>query len=158
MGKEETSDFAGDSTAGFAERCSREIVELHQFFEAWLGGRLPKNKKSFSRFTDATAPSMMLVSTGGTLLSYDQLVAWIYDADGSEPGFRLWVEQIETRQVVDSIALMVYEEWQDRSTGRNVRQSTALFEQWEGAPNGVRWLHVHETTMPQANEERTQAA
>ncbi len=100
MEEEQTSDLAGSSTADFAKRCSREIIELHQFFEAWLGGRLPKNKKTFGRFTDATAPSMMLVSTDGTLLGYDQLVEWIYDAHGSEPRFRLWVEQIEARQVV----------------------------------------------------------
>lgn len=136
-----------DLEESFAARCRREIVELHQFFEEWLSGKLPMDKRTFSRFTDATAPSMMMVSTEGGLLGYDQLVDWIYNAHGSEPGFALWVEKIETRGVFDSVALMTYEEWQDRARGRNVRQSTALFEEWQDAPNGVRWLHVHETAL-----------
>ena len=132
---------------GIAEQCRREVIELHAFFEGWIGGVLPEDEKTFARFTDAIGPSMMLVSTDGQLLSHDRLITWIRKAHGSEPDFRLWVENIQIQQVIGGIVLVVYEEWQDRAAGQNGRQSTALFEEHRTAPNGVRWLHVHETRL-----------
>ncbi len=142
---QQSADFTDTTAADFAECCRREIVELHQFFEDWISGKLPKDKKTFTRFIDATAPGMMLVSTDGQVLDYDQLVDWIYNAHGSEPEFALWVEVIEPHGIFDSVALLTYQEWQERTGGRNVRRSTVLFEKNQDAPNGVRWLHVHET-------------
>ncbi len=144
---QQSAEFADRTDDDFVGRCRREIVELHQFFEDWLSGKVPKDKKTFARFTDATALSMNLVSTDGQIFGHAQLVDWIYNAHGSEPGFALWVEAIEPRGAFDSVALLTYEEWQDRTTGRTVRQSTVLFEKDQNAPNGVRWLHVHETYM-----------
>jgi hypothetical protein len=88
---------------------------------------------------------MMLITTGGKILGHEQLIDWIYNAHGSEPGFALWVEAISLRGTFGSMALLTYKEWQGRTEGRNVRMSTALFEEYPDAPNGVRWLHVHES-------------
>lgn len=38
-----------------------------------------------------------------------------------------------------------YEEWQDTGQGERGRISSVLFRRRERAPNGVEWLHVHET-------------
>ena len=138
------------------EQCRREVIELHAFFQGWLGGVLPEDEETFARFTDAIGPEMMLVSTDGQLLSHDSLVAWIQHAYGSEPGFRLWVENIQVRKAIGGVAVVLYEEWQDRAAGRNVRQSTALFEVHKAAPNGVRWLHVHETRLDEGTVKRQQ--
>jgi hypothetical protein len=145
-----TQQFAesvGHEPNDFFERCNREIVELHQFFENWLSGKLAKHELAFARFTTAIAPSMTLITTEGKILGYEQLVDWIDSAHGSEPGFALWVEEIALRGTFGPVALLTYEEWQDRTEGRNVRLTTVLFEEYLDAPNGVRWLHVHESSM-----------
>ena len=45
-------------------------------------------------------------------------------------------------------ALVMYEEWHSLKGEESARLSTVLFEKRAGAPNGVAWLHVHETWLP----------
>ena len=45
------------------------------------------------------------------------------------------------------ITLVTYEEWQDEGSGERGRISSALFRSRVGTPNGLEWLHVHETWL-----------
>ena len=47
--------------------------------------------------------------------------------------------------IIDELALATYEEWQEIDGKINARLSTVLLRAKADAPNGVEWLHVHET-------------
>jgi hypothetical protein len=63
--------------------------------------------------------------------------------------FRIWIEQPAARRLSGDLWLVTYEEWQNDGVGQiNGRLSSALFTARAGMPNGVAWLHVHETWLP----------
>ena len=66
-----------------------------------------------------------------------------------EPAGRIWIENISARPIAGGQALVVYEEWQDSGDGPRGRLSTALLKTQENSPNGLEWLHVHETWLPE---------
>jgi hypothetical protein len=131
----------------FAETCTREVIELHLFFEGWLGGSLPATEEVFARFVDATAPDFILIGPEGTIATAEQTAAWIRAAHGTRQGFRLWTDEHLLRAAGDDWALMTYREWQTREGATTVRLSTALFCVDPAAPRGLRWQHVHETWL-----------
>jgi hypothetical protein len=126
-----------------------EIVELHNFFIAWLGGELPKTSEIFARFSAATAPGFALISPSGQLTERDALVQGLYEGHASRPKLQIWIERPALRVREGALSLVTYEEWQ-REAGRvTARQSSALFIEAPEAPNGLAWLHVHETWLPE---------
>jgi len=125
-----------------------EIEELHRFFVAWFLGELPRTAENFARFTHATAPGFTLISPGGAMIDYAVAVEWIENAHGSRSNFNIWTENFRLHQHLDEIAIVTYEEWQETADGVTSRLSTAVFADDVTAPNGVRWLHVHETWLP----------
>ena len=128
-------------------QCAREIEELHAFFVAWFTGAIPQTVTNFTRFTGVIASDFALISPGGALLERAALVAWIQNAYGSRAGFKIWIENFHLRRQLDGAAVVTYEEWQETADGVTARLSTAVFLADAHTPNGVRWLHVHETWM-----------
>jgi hypothetical protein len=49
--------------------------------------------------------------------------------------------------------LATYEEWQVIEGETRGRLSTALFRNREGTPNGIEWVHLHETWMSDSKSE-----
>jgi hypothetical protein len=138
----------------------REVVALHEFFEAWLRDDDPDG---FDRVADALAPGFHIVSPDGTVRGYDALVASLRAGRGSQPpGFAIEVRDVRVRDVTphEESCLVTYEEWQRGRTGDGDgdgdgdawtgRLSTALFGRAPDAPGGVEWRHVHETWLPDA--------
>lgn len=123
----------------------REVIDLHDFFEAWLGGALPENDAEFSRFTAATAPDFTLISTEGEEMAYDAVSTWIRQAHHTRPGFRLWTTDHRIRYSDEQNVLVTYAEWQERDGVTTRRISSAWFTASSAAPNGFLWRHVHET-------------
>ena len=64
------------------------------------------------------------------------------------PPFRIWIEGFQLRLVSGNLALATYEEWQEVEGQVTARLSSALFQRKENTPNGLVWLHVHETRLP----------
>lgn len=126
----------------------REIEGLHRFFVAWFRGELARTPEIFARFTAATAPGFTLISPDGGLIDRAAAIDWIENAHGSRTDFDIWIEDFRLHQQHDKIAVVTYEEWQRTETGVTARLSTALFAHDGLAPNGVVWLHVHETWLP----------
>lgn len=126
-----------------------EIVELHAFFEGWLGGTLPATDAAYARVVDTMAPEFAIVTPGGELLLREQLLAQIRGAHGSRPGWRIWIERPALRLAFGGVTVATYEEWQRYGDGAvSARLSTAIFRAQAGAPHGLAWLHVHETWLP----------
>jgi hypothetical protein len=130
---------------------AREIEELHQFFQDWFTGAIPQTETHFARVTAALTPGFILISPNGSLAEYATVIEWLRNGYGTRPGFRLWTDQIAVRQANADLMLVTYREWQQRDQATNARLSSALFQTWADAPNGVQWLHVHETWLPSSS-------
>ena len=127
------------------QQCAREIKELHAFFVAWFTGAIPRTDANFARFIGAITLDFALISPGGALLEREALVTWVWDAHGSRSRFKIWIENFHLRRQLGGMAVATYEEWQETDDGVTARLSTAVFLADARTPNGVRWLHVHET-------------
>lgn len=126
----------------------REIVELHDFFAQWFGGRLPATDAAFARFADTMTPEFTIIAPTGTLLGRAELLPRLRAAHGSSPGCQIWIERPALRATHGDVIVATYEEWQ-RHAGRaaTARLSTVVFRAQPATPNGLVWLHVHETWL-----------
>jgi hypothetical protein len=132
-----------------------EIVELHDFFQEWLGGALPATDAAYARLVDTQAPEFMIVTPGGERILREPLLAQLRAAHGSRPGWRMWIENAELRCAQGGLTVATYEEWQRHADGTvTARLSTVVFRERPGTPNGLAWLHVHETWLPEAAQRR----
>lgn len=134
------------------DRVTREIVELHQFFEDWFVGRLPKTSEAFARFSNHMAEDFRIIPPSGAIIPLEELSKNLWDAHGNTGvEFQIWVENIQVYTQA-SFVYATYEEWQWRDNETTIRLSTAIFQEHEGAVNRLQWLHVHETwTKPKEN-------
>lgn len=123
----------------------REIIDLHDFFQAWLTAALPNEEAAFARFSSVTAPDFTLISPDGQQLDSAAVTAWIRAAHGSRPGFRLWTTDHTVCYEDHRCVLATYLEWQRRADATTCRISSVFFCADAGAPNGLLWQHVHET-------------
>lgn len=128
-----------------ADQVNREIVELHQFFEAWLAGNSPNSDDGFRRFEDVLAVDFTIVTPDGTELDRDTLVNSLRQAHGARPSLKIWVEGIQLLRHESPILMARYEECQVSLESSTRRISTVLFQKSAASPNGLTWLRVHET-------------
>lgn len=132
-----------------------EIVELHDFFQGWLGGTLPATDEAYARLVDTQASEFVIVTPGGERIPGPALLLQLRSAHGSRPGWRMWIENAELRFAQGGLTVATYEEWQQRADGTVTgRLSTVVFRDQPDTPNGLIWLHVHETWLPEAVQKR----
>jgi len=130
-------------------RCGSEIHELHQFFEDWFTARLDATEESFRRFADVLADGFEIVSPEGRKLDRDEILSAVRGTHGMHAAvpFRIWVDDVVTRDLGGGLLLATYEEWQSVGQRTRGRLSTAIFRPREGAPHGLEWVHVHEVWL-----------
>ena len=126
----------------------REIIELHDFFEAWLGGTLSDTSENFARFVNVMGASFNIIGPDGSMTAHESLTERLRSAHGARPGLKIWIENIHLCQQHGDLILATYEEWQEHGGETKARLSSVLFRAKPGAPNGLEWLHVHETWLP----------
>ncbi|MFW2381140.1 MAG: DUF4440 domain-containing protein [Acidimicrobiales bacterium] len=120
-----------------------EIEALHVEFERWFNGE----SGSLDRVERVLAKDFTMIPPSGETVERADLIAGLKKAHGA-------VElSIEIRNPIVRWSgaeglLVSYEEWQHTPDKMNGRQSTALFVSDADAPNGLRWVHVQETWMP----------
>jgi len=136
---------------GIEEACHREIVDLHRFFEAWFRGEMSPGQAGFARFRRAMAERFLLVTADGERRDLASLTDELFAAHGnylvSSPPFRIRLRDVEIRAAAPDCAVATYEEWHDVFGASRGRLCTAVFRASEAAPNGVEWLHLHETRL-----------
>ena len=140
---------------GVEARCRREVDELHAFFVRWFTGAVPRTREELARFTDAMHAEMEMVTAGGdrhTLASLAETIDCAHGCmEGSRAGFAIAVRNVRVLRSLGAGAershLVSYEEWQTVGAAETARVSTALFREQGGAPNGLAWLHLHETYL-----------
>lgn len=132
--------------------CRAEIVGLHDFFERWFEGRLPDEDDAFARVADALAEGFELIDPDGSRRDREEILVSIRSGHGSHAAsgrsFGIRIENVEARALGEGLALATYEEWQSVDGEENGRVSSALFGSDPDAPDGVAWLHLHETRLP----------
>jgi len=137
------------------ERCRAEVEQLHAFFVGWLGGTIESDPGTFSRLDDVLAVEFEMISPDGELITREQMKAGLMPAYGVHAGltrpFRIRITDYHGRSLSRDLHLATYEEWQLIDGETRGRLSTAVFRNRKGTPNGVEWVHLHETWMPKSN-------
>jgi hypothetical protein len=135
------------------ERCRAEVVELHQFLEAWSNAELPPTDEAFARFGGVLAASFLIIDPDGSMIGRQPIVDAIRGAHGrwrATPG-RIRIENYRLHHAAGGLALATYEEWHDLPAAPEKtvgRLSSVLFGPNDSAPNGLEWLHLHEAWIP----------
>ncbi len=128
-----------------------EIEDLHVFFVDWFTGAAPKEQLE-TRFGRAMDADVLFVSPDGVRLSCADLMTGIAEAHGANPGFRIAIRDVKMQREIGDLVLATYTEWQRGAarSGRadNGRLTTVLMTR--NPPH--RWLHVHETWLPEAEQ------
>jgi len=135
-----------------ARAAVRETEDFHAFLRDWLVGALPRTPAAFARMSGVMAPDLRVISPLGTttelpalLTEFEGLHGALADRAGA---FAITVEAPAHVHTVGDCTLVTYEEHHRLAGDRSARLATVLYRAREGTPNGVEWLHVHETWLP----------
>jgi len=127
-----------------------EIESLHAFFQDWFNGVLPRDKDALARMRGALDDRFIMITPSATIVDKEAIIRSVWEdhpGDAPSPEMRIVIDSIDSRPASDDVLIATYIErhrWKDESSDR---QSTAIFVPSAGAPNGVAWLHLHETSI-----------
>ena len=95
-------------------------------------------------------PVFHLVPPSGELLTLRELQAGLQRSHATNPELRITVRNVKVHRVLNDFVLATYEEWQ-RSTSASTSSNSARISSvvFHGTRT-LRWLHVHETWLPDA--------
>jgi len=130
-----------------ASAALREVVELHAFFEAWLGGTGPDTALAFARVESALAETFTMVAPEGRRHGRAEVIGQLRQAYGSKGlggGFRISILETEVHVLSPPLVVVGYVEEQTSPTARTIRRSTAVLGTSPGEAR-PRWLALHET-------------
>lgn len=135
---------------GDSDRVEREIAELHTFFQEWFRGVLPDTDAAFARFERAMAPGFVIVTPDGRALDRATILGAVRSGHGRDTTARVWTEDARVLHTVGGAVVATYVEWQSLGVEPpRARLSTVVLEPDLDAPGGLRWVHVHETWLPE---------
>ena len=93
--------------------CRQEIIQLHQFLESWLTGRLNRNEQEFLRLTQALADDFVMIHPSGQQQDKAAVTADLWQAHGVRPEpFTIEIRNYTCRVGSETLCLVTYEEWQ----------------------------------------------
>lgn len=139
------------AAGGLAERAILEVVDRHAFFADWLKGRLPE--PALGDAMRAFAGGFNRIAPDGAEMDRAGLAAWLDARRGTMPdAFTIEIGALRTIAEMSGCVALRYRETQPGETPP-VRIATALFVADDGAPNGVAWVHVHETWITDSGGE-----
>ena len=129
-----------------------EIIALHDFFTEWFPGRCAQDESLFNaRLTDRMDENLILVQPGGRSIDKQTFCDAVWSGYGKSPDFRAIIRNVELRPVtLEGHVLVTYEEWQRGAVNSmpedNARTASVLFALEDEKPR--RWIHIHETWLP----------
>ncbi len=128
-----------------------DIVKLHEFFVTWFRGDCERNEEYFAqRFTARFAADFKYVLPDGQTLNLETLTGVLRDSYACSTDFRIKIQSVETCSAGGDLAIVTYRELQKgepNSPAKDARISSAVMKLEPQAPNGVHWLHLHETYL-----------
>eukprot|EP00249_Psilotum_nudum_P023546 c28919_g1_i1 orf=288-1634(+) len=126
----------------------KEVVEFNVFFEKWLKGEVQNNDDTYQRLTGVVEKDATMVSHSGKESSFIESLLAARSRHGAmqEKGFVMWVDNIMEHKLAEGVYLVTWQLWEQLAgEERKGYFATAIFVAKEGTPNGVVWLHFHET-------------
>jgi|GEM_PF-708648 len=136
------------------KRGEREIIQLHQFFQDWYRGN---DAADFKRFDQALSKGFIIIMPDGRVLGRDVIIEAVRGQHDSDSQAELEIRDVRLHEVHDSTAVFTYQEWQGRGgEPMRGRLSSVVFAFDDDAPNGLVWLHVHETWLPEPDTTASQ--
>jgi len=137
------------------DQCRREVVDLHRFFQDWFNAEKPNNSAGFNRIDLVLSADFEIIGPDGVLADRDAVLKAVHSGHGRNPDqdFHIEIRKVRSRTVGEGMVLVTYEEHQDTGAETRAWLSSALFRSREEMPNGVEWVHVQETYLPQPAED-----
>ena len=136
------------------ELITKEIVELHVFFEDWFAGKCENSDEIFAtRFSDRMLESFVMIPPEGKAVVGPELFGFLKSVHGSNPDFGIEIRNVKQHELGEGdVVVAYYEEWQrnaiNSEPSNNGRISTVIFAKDSAGPNGLKWQHVQETWLP----------
>lgn len=130
-----------------ADAAIQAVIDLHAFFEAWLGGTCPASDEILAQAEAALGLSFTMVAPDGRRLSRTDTVTWLRQAHGAKGRsgpFRIAVAEPEVLHRAGPVVLVGYVEEQWQGPAHTRRRVTAALERSEPGDRW-HWLAVHET-------------
>lgn len=132
-----------------ADRCEREVRDLHEFFAGWLAGDSPDDDETFDRIRTVLGEEFEITGPSGETSDRAAILDGLRASHGQEgEGFEIRIENVRPRFAFEDHCLLTYEEHQRAGDEETARLSTVLFGATDDAPHGVEWLHLQETWLP----------
>jgi len=135
---------------------TKEIVELHEFFEEWFAGTCQQDEGYFQKVMGSRfSPAFEIIFASGKRYPKNHLLEQLYKGYGHSPGFTIQIRNVQARFLdkIEQFALVTYEEWgknaKNAISTNNGRISSVLFQANAFAPNGFEWIHLHECWLPE---------
>lgn len=136
-------------TSNIESQVRDEVEALHRFFVDWFTGAASDDAIE-TDFLNRFDPDFLLIPPGGTVLTLDEFDAALRRGHGTNPDFRIAIRNVTIRGNLDDCIVATYEEWQRNALAStppdNGRIVTVVFKRAQP----LRWLHVHETRLPDA--------
>lgn len=124
-----------------------EVYACHVRIESWFHGQEDATPALLTTLLGKFAPSFSMVNPGGVALTYDDLQQFLAGMRGARPSVRIEVTPPVVVAESDDYCVLRYEELQHMDDSLLHRTSTAVFATDENG--GARWIHLHETWMPE---------
>ena len=149
----------GHEDKKLVDDCVAEVTGMHQFFEGWFKGSIERTPENYARATSAIMDEFSQITPDGNYWERQELFPKLEESYGmyskSDPPFRLWIENARAVQLGGTeFCLTVYEEWRQLDGITRGYVTTAILKHSLGAPNGVKWLHLQETWLPEKTKTK----
>ncbi|MFF0634930.1 hypothetical protein ACFYTS_20755 [Nocardia sp. NPDC004151] len=118
------------------------IQNLHDDLAAWLGSEA--ELAVFERFAAAQDPGFTMVSTDGSVVAREALLAGLRTARNAVPGLRIEIDEVVELNRVGGMIVVRFLEVHHSRNGSAARRVTAVLT---AEPDGYLWHSVHETAI-----------
>ena len=132
------------------DRCRREVVDLHRFFQDWLTAALTDDVSHLARFEGVLAEDFEIITPDGYRVGPEAVVQALRERHGrfADRDLVIDIRILGSRTLAEGLVQVTYEEHRAISGKPWGWLGSALFRPREGAPHGVEWIHAQETYLP----------
>ncbi|BBN09473.1 sucrose-6-phosphatase [Marchantia polymorpha subsp. ruderalis] len=138
-----------EATPEGAIAVAHEIVEFQLLFERWFKGAVENSDEVFQRLKATLLPECVLVNPWGVQVKPLVAIEMARPLYGSLKGknFRIWIDRIRINQISEEVWAVQFDKWLKSDKELSCRLTSGLLKKKDGTPNGVAWLHIHETWL-----------
>ncbi len=134
-------------TDGLGAAAVRDVVDLHAVFVDWFAGRRADDGRA--RMEASLGPGFVQIAPDGGRLDRQTVVDWLVGMFARRPDTAITIhDPVVLSQTAETAVVLYVERHRPAAGPPTERWSTAVFERWPEAPNGVRWRFVQETWRP----------